>query len=586
MKFLYGDAESPASADTTRSAATLLHLARASRFPTNHRRIMSPERRSDWTLAAIAIAAAALFFTSLDRLWPLAPIDLTRDTAALTREARAVLVDNGIDTSGAVTATALSVHDEILDYIEREFGRDQAQVWIREGLPIYMYRIWFRTRGNPDTAAVTLHPVTGLLGWGRTVQDDAPGASLPEEAALTLARTALSRAVARPEMWSPAGSIERELIERRDHVFTWERWISRDPELRERVSVTISGDEITRVGRELILPEEARREMRKRAAPIAALQISSFLLMAVAVVIAFVVFLSRLRNGTARLAPAARIVAVIAACFLITQAMRQADLLIEWDPLWPRWIANFQTLGWMSAQGAWIMLVLFVVIAAGDALDRDGTPLRGEALRQILRGRIFNVGVGKASLRGFAIGLVCGAVLTLCLVALEASAGAWAAIQPRGFFFMALNSAAPTLATLLYFLMVALVEELSYRYFAGTLLLRRTGRVWIAIVVPALLYGASHTGLPFIPPVEPFWGRAIVFTAIGAVWGWAFLRYDALTVVFSHWAGDLFIFNWPRLASGDPVLVTKSILAISVPLLPGLAWAALGRTTRLAHGQS
>ena len=78
----------------------------------------------------------------------------------------------------------------------------------------------------------------------------------------------------------------------------------------------------------------------------------------------------------------------------------------------------------------------------------------------------------------------------------------------------------------------------------------------------------THTGLPFIPPYEPFWGRAVAFTVVGAIWGWAFFRYDALTVVVSHFAADLFIFNWPRLASGDPLLVAKAVATLAVPLIP------------------
>lgn len=64
-----------------------------------------------------------------------------------------------------------------------------------------------------------------------------------------------------------------------------------------------------------------------------------------------------------------------------------------------------------------------------------------------------------------------------------------------------------------------------FRFCAGTWLLSLTGRKWIAIVVPAILYGASHTGLDFLPPAEPFWGRALALTVVGCVWGWAFLRY-------------------------------------------------------------
>lgn len=536
--------------------------------------------RREWILHLVALASAILFFLSLERLWPLAKIDLAIPPERLIEAARDALALEGIDVTTADTATGLVVDDSFLDYHERTFGRDESQRLIADGHPIYVYRVWFREYGDPDTTAVSFHPARGVIAWSRTLQDDAPGAHITAAEARVIAEAALQRWSPLEEDWEPAGSLERERIARRDHVFIFERWLSREPELRERVTVTVNGDRVLRFDREMVLPEEARRELRSRQASVVALQMVAFIIMAVAVVAAFVVFLRRLRVGAARLAPAAWLVAAVAAAFLIAQSMRRSELLLSWDPLWPRWIADLQSLGWMSAQGAWIMLVLFVVIAAGDSLDRESGAHRGESLLLLGRGRFGDDRVGLASLRGFSIGLICGAVLSAVTLLLEFSAGAWSAIQPRGFFFMALNSAAPTLATLLYFLMVSLVEELSYRYFAGSLLLNRTRLRWVAILVPAVLYGASHTGLPFIPPAEPFWGRALVFTAIGIVWGWAFLRYDALTVVLSHWAADLFIFNWPRLASGDPTLVIKSVLAIAVPLVPGVIWMAMRATRR------
>lgn len=153
--------------------------------------------------------------------------------------------------------------------------------------------------------------------------------------------------------------------------------------------------------------------------------------------------------------------------------------------------------------------------------------------------------------------------------------GAWTAIQPRGFFFYALNSSAPAVSTLLFFTNVALLEELGYRFFSGTWLLAISKRRWLAIVLPAVVYGLTHTTLDFLPPAEPFWGRALVMTLVGCVWGWAFLRYDALTVVVSHLMADLFIFTWPRLASGDPWLVTAAVATIAAPLalaVPSVVW--------------
>jgi hypothetical protein len=59
-------------------------------------------------------------------------------------------------------------------------------------------------------------------------------------------------------------------------------------------------------------------------------------------------------------------------------------------------------------------------------------------------------------------------------------------------------------------------------------------------------------------------------TLVGCVWGWALLRYDALTVVTSHLTSDLFIFNWPRLSSAHPGTRLAALLTVTAPLLPAL----------------
>jgi hypothetical protein len=168
--------------------------------------------------------------------------------------------------------------------------------------------------------------------------------------------------------------------------------------------------------------------------------------------------------------------------------------------------------------------------------------------------------------------------MVLAVAALEAVVGIEVDVQPRGFFFYALNAAFPSASTLLFFGYVALAEELSYRYFGGLWLRSALRSRGLAIAIPALIYGLTHTRLDFLPPADPFWGRAAVMTLVGCVWGWAFFRYDALTVVLSHLSADLFIFNWPRLTSADPRTVAAAAATMAAPLLPaavaGTAWVA------------
>jgi membrane protease YdiL (CAAX protease family) len=147
-------------------------------------------------------------------------------------------------------------------------------------------------------------------------------------------------------------------------------------------------------------------------------------------------------------------------------------------------------------------------------------------------------------------------------------------IQPRGFFFHGINSSLPTLLLGAFFLQIALVEELGYRHFAGNAILRLGAGRWAAVILPALIYGAVHSGLDFLPPAEPWWARIIPITLVGLLWGLAFLKWDALTVVLSHWACDLFLFNRTRLFSEDPWVRLSAAVCLALPLVP--AFVSIG----------
>lgn len=309
------------------------------------------------------------------------------------------------------------------------------------------------------------------------------------------------------------------------------------------------------------------------------MQSIGFVLLGVAVVAGFWIFLTRLRDGKVRLARAALLAGFIFACLLATWLLQTGYLFGRWEPLWPRWVSSLQYLGGRAQMETWMTLVLLALIGAGDALDKESGAGRADSMWALFRGKVLDPAVGAASYRGFLVGLICGGVLTGGVLLLQMVVGAQVALQPRGFFFYALNSASPALSTLLFFLNVALLEELGYRFFAGAWLDRIQRFRWIAILVPAAIYGLTHTGLSFLPPAEPFWGRAVVMTLVGCVWGWAFFRYDALTVVLSHWTADLFIFNWPRISSGKTGLIVIAMLTIAVPLIP----AVLGGVARLVR---
>ncbi len=534
----------------------------------------------DWWLVALALVAGALFFWSLERLWPLARADLNGTGVRIETHAREVFVSKGFDLDGYESASAVGVDEGALDYAERTFGTARTQEWIAEGLPLVTYDVLFRKRGEPDSLSATLLADGRLVGWSKEMQEDEPAGAVSADEARELARRELADGLGLdPSAWREAGVSTRQRPARTDATFTFERFVSESPELRERAFVLVAGDRAVASWRALVVPGAAAREARAREAAPQALWYVGLVMLSVAVVAAFSVFLVRLRAGSVRLGPAVLWSTVVFVCAFCTTFLQGYNVFAAWDPLWPRWISAMRYLVLSSQEQVWTFIVLLAVIAAGDDLDRRAGAGRGETLWLVGHGRLRDPRVGLAVWRGLLVGLVCGGVMTASVLALSVVAGATTAIQPRGMFFYALNSSSPAVSTLLFFTNVALLEELGYRYFSGTWLLSLTKRRWLAILLPAIVYGLTHTTLDFLPPAEPFWGRALVMTLVGCVWGWAFFRYDALTVVVSHLMADLFIFTWPRMASGDPKLVTLAVATFLTPMLlavPSLVARMLG----------
>ena len=340
-----------------------------------------------------------------------------------------------------------------------------------------------------------------------------------------------------------------------------ERRLPEKPTLVERFTVTIEGERAIQVERFVL--SDYRRPPPERPLSHQALDWIGQALFGIFVLAACLVFFLRLRDGSARLSAPARCAAVV---FVATLT---ASLLIALPgSLVERTFA-------VVRDNLWTLLALLAVLSAGDALDRghrDNPCNRGAALWELLRGRVFAPEVARAALRGLALAFLCAGVLSLTVEGLVHFAGGAVTLQPRGSFFESLLRArfAP-LAILLYFLHVALLEEIGYRFFAGTWLLRLTGRPWVAVCLPALVYGLTHTRVDFLPPAEPFWGRALTMTLVGCVWGVAFLRYGALTVILSHWLSDLFLFTWPRLSTGRTSDLVIGVLTLMIPVLPSLA---------------
>lgn len=525
--------------------------------------------RLDLALLGLALAGGSVFFASRNHLWPETGMELVVGSSELEARARSHADAVGLPSGDVSVASRLDLDVPALSWLEST--RDLAEVrrLLRAGVPVYRHVVQFKKVGEASTLSVHLNPDGSLEGWVRTVEDDVAGRKVDSAQAWEKSRTWILLHLGQDlQDWQLRSHAPRLLDARLDHEFLFERSRPDAAGVRERLFVKLAGDEVVEARRETVVPPAFLRDRRARQAPEDFVRTLALTLFATLGCIAFLLKLKGLRKGLVGLRTPAIGAGLVLVCLGLTRLLRPSRLLELWDPMGPQWMAVGRVLLGGLINDLLPAILVFAFLAASDALDREAPRHRGIALRNFLRLRWDHVDVGHASLRGFLLGLVAGGVLAGATWALSFLPGARVDLQPRGFFFHGINSSWPTIVLGAFFLQIALVEELGYRHFAGNALLRLHLGRWVAALVPALVYGAAHAGMDFLPPGEPWWARVVPITLVGMVWGLAFLKWDALTVVLSHWACDLFLFNQPRLASSSPAIWLSALGCICLPLLP------------------
>jgi len=541
-------------------------------------------KKSDIILLVVAVWLGACFFYSLSFLWPLADFDLYPDSDDISAQARRFLETRGIDLSGYHSNVYLWIDEQSVDSLTTFLGQRRTQQLIAGGCPVIGHRILFKKRGSAIHYRVVVHPGQGVTGFTTRLRKDDPGETVPEEKALEMAVEELNGILGPLAEEFVATGKDSLWIERSNYTFTFQRTIHDAPRISEQVLVTVSGSRVTGLERKLDLASSIKEARRTEIAYREAVLAVGVVFAVVAIIWAFILFLRFLQNGQVEIRKTLGCVGIIFLLACLANVLQTAYMFRQWDPLWPGWIFKLQYMVYNSVGELIPLFLILVFIATGDALDREAGVNRGQSLWLLLRGKLGSKEVALSSFRGFLVGLVCGGVLTGSVILMQKFGGSRVGIQPVGFFFYAINSASPSLSTLAFFLKIAMIEELGYRFFGGTWLMTITSKKWVAVLAPAVVYGLLHTRMDFLPPATPYWGRALVLTLVGCVWGWAFLKYDALTVILSHFTADLFIFNWPRIASGKPSLVTAAALTIMVPLIPAF-YAVCAKTVQALLGK-
>ena len=124
----------------------------------------------------------------------------------------------------------------------------------------------------------------------------------------------------------------------------------------------------------------------------------------------------------------------------------------------------------------------------------------------------------------------------------------------------------PWLFPLTIALSASLNEEFTYRLFAIPFLQKLIKYRWIAIILPAFIWGFAHS----FYNVEPVYIRGIEVGLVGIFLGCIYLRYGILATVIIHYVYDCVLFALPMLRSSSLYFIISGILVCLLMVLPGI----------------
>lgn len=517
--------------------------------------------RGDLRLVAVAVAIIALSAVyvrwNYTAAFPEASLNLKLSKAEITARAQEFLRAQSLRTDGFRNLTLFDPDDDVRLFLEREVGLDEANRLMAERIPVWRWRArWFRPP-DKEEMRVWLRPDGRLIGFEHVVAETASGARLAGDAARALAEAFLARQERAPQRLVEARLQERP--NRHDHVFTWEQDGFRVKDGRIRRTVVIQGDRVGRYQEFLHVPEQWQRDFARLRSKnelyseIAQAFYIPLILAAVGVLIHSV------RKKQVPWRPLLLISGVVGVLMMVSQG-NNLPFFLDRLPTSSRY-EEALGIGILFAIGAGVGVFFYIILAAaaGEPLYRAVRPA-GLSLRDLptahgLQSREF--------FRATVVGYAFAAAHIAYVVAFYLIGRRFGVWSPQDVEYSdLLSTSLPWIYPLTISLLAATSEEFWFRLFAVPLLKRWLRLTWVAVLIPAFVWGFLHANYP----QQPGYIRGIEVGVIGVAAGFLMLRYGVASTLIWHYTVDAVLIGSYLLRS-DSLYFRLSGLAVGGAVL-------------------
>ena len=526
-----------------------------------------------WILAGLLGAGVA--YKYFFQAFPEASVEFKVPRGSALDQAKQFAAAQGAQLGGYDSSIVFEVDDTAKTYLEREVGLAQANQMMANDVHIWYWQTRFFRPLQKEEFDVRVDPAGGVVGYTHQLEEAAPGARLERAAAQAAAESFLRDTLHVDLSGYEFREEEANLTERpnrRDWSFSWERRRFRAKDAPYRLNVTLAGDRVNGYIEFLKVPEAWKLDYDRLRSSNNLFEYLALIPYAFLLGGCLYLIVSLGRQGLLewRIGLALGIF-LTAIYFAMTMNQWPLDRA-SYDTNTPYSSFFLSQLGQAALISIVSALLVVLAVVPGEPLYRISQPdkirlevgfrLPGIRTKEFFRANVIGICLAAAHI---------GYITVFYIISRKL--GAWAPEDLN--YENVVSTTFPWVYPLAIGIYAATSEEFLFRLFAIPYLMRMTKSRFLAVVLPAFMWGFLHSNYP----QEPAYIRGIEVGLIGIVAGLVMLRWGIWATLTWHYTVDAFLISTSLLRSHGAYLRVSGAIVGGAALIP-LAIAAISYISR------
>jgi len=509
--------------------------------------------------SAIAVISLIYGITNYRAAFPEVALNIQVSRTEAIEQAQNYLTERNFDVSEYTQTAIFTGQGLAKHFIDMELGVERLTELALDSLDLWYWKVRFFEPLQSLEYWVRIDPAGEVIAFNRTVAEEDSGSTLsPEVAKIMVEAFLINQLNIDLEYWEYIEVNSEDRPYRRDHTFTYELINFRVADAPYRIDLRMQGAVISGYSKSLKVPESWMRKFRNLRSDNDMYQNIANALSFLILVMMFFYFFRHIRQRQVPWKTA----------FLLGGILAVAKFAMTLNSM-PITMSGFDTTKSMSAFlsesiiidliiSLKAALVIILMIGAGEMLYRRDYPTK-LALHNLLTKRGYRSSEFiQATFVGYLmVAVVFGFMVFYYIIGKKF--GIWAPANID--FSNTVSTWMPWIYPLAISLGAALAEEFMFRMFGISLFLRLTRSKFLAVIIPAFIWGFMHS----FYAQEPGFARGIEVGIIGIIAGVVMLRFGIWATLVWHFVMDVVLIDI-ALFQSDSIFLWISGLAVSVVL--------------------